>query len=570
MQFTPGVTTATRTETYDDNTCTVSVTGSSLFQCGDCMSGPGTTNATELVRASAPGWTPGTRIATLGSEYSNDTLYQRTLADMGACNNGSWGTKQVFQRASGTCLPYVAENLGYANWSADQTTLSMQSLAVRLSFETEREKFYELSWKEKITYGGNPTPQYRNLGMGIIGTGGSNSIVVNVDVPQPAEGGSVSVEVVDVILKADCGDCQTGDCTGETLDVGSARASFGLGRSSFGLASGSLWLREDKPSRNLARPRCLQVSANLNDVDVITNSGGIRQVRSAQMLVNVVTNDDFGYQLQFFASTNVGTKLGGLYPTNGAPYLVWRVENPDASTNVYHRLRLTEMRPGRIVTNEFVWDDAAKTWDLTTGNGARRKRLETVWSPDHTLRTETTEIRDGVTGLLASKIRRKYQVFSWGEGMIEETVDPDGLALTTANAFGSAADNRGLITQTTRADGSWVKYGLIQRQINSETTPFLNTAVNDGGGNVRVRTYGYGGGNVSGSGDDRTVSPGIPRSMGETYPSRGSFHVILPGEERHILAPSGALWSTPGNRVTITRYFTNGGQRQLELSSSGV
>ena len=115
VQFQPdgAHTTATRTETYDDNTCMVSVTGNGLFTCADCLNGFGSTNATQLVRVNTPGWTPGTLTATLCNEYSSAALYSRTLADLGVCEHSSWGTKQVFQRANGTCLPSTAENLGY-------------------------------------------------------------------------------------------------------------------------------------------------------------------------------------------------------------------------------------------------------------------------------------------------------------------------------------------------------------------------------------------------------------------------------------------------------------------------
>ena len=71
------------------------------------------------------------------------------------------------------------------------------------------------------------------------------------------------------------------------------------------------------PSPQLATPAGLQ-AFTASGVQVITNGAGVRQVLAPQELADIVTNNAYQYQINFYSPGNFSTNLtGGLYqPTD--------------------------------------------------------------------------------------------------------------------------------------------------------------------------------------------------------------------------------------------------------------
>ena len=81
---------------------------------------------------------------------------------------------------------------------------------------------------------------------------------------------------------------------------------------------------------------------------------------------------------------------------------------------------------------------------LSQGEGLRK---ETRSEQDlGNQRVERTTISDG-TGAIASVLERTYKKFDWGESIIKEVRDRDGVALTTLTGYYENADDPGSFGQ---------------------------------------------------------------------------------------------------------------------------
>lgn len=146
-----------------------------------------------------------------------------------------------------------------------------------------------------------------------------------------------------------------------------------LGPATYWTDAGYLELYAEEPSTSLASPAALQLPLALPNVEVITNASGVlEQVHTPMCLANIVVENDYLYQIQFFASNNVTGMTNGLYGTNGTPLDIWEIQNPDTNA-AYNRLWITEKKPGLEDRQfQFTYSNAstqAFRWDLLEPDG---------------------------------------------------------------------------------------------------------------------------------------------------------------------------------------------------------
>ena len=230
---------------------------------------------------------------------------------------------------------------------------------------------------------------------------------------------------------------------------------------------------------------------------LMTNSEGViytnydddlRQVKSCQTFVDIVTPSTNETDLNFYFANQVGTNqdLTGLYTNfSGSPFVVWIIKNPTpaAITN----LIIAEIRAdGSGCTNLLgrVATSGGLNWTLTQGTGSET-RIETrtvsfLGSPA-TDRIESNMICYAGSTTPAYECIERYHFYPWGSELTQTTI-PNLPAdyVTTYDYYTNAAGNDfddpygfgyGLIKQTIYPDGYWEKrvYGELLNDPNPES-----------------------------------------------------------------------------------------------------
>lgn len=417
-------------------------------------------------------------------------------------------------------------------------------------------------------------------GVTVIGVPGACALITATD---EAEEGTYTVTATGSSPNLDCGeiiatgtvtvtkDCGCGDSP-PIGDVGAGLRSVALqirlGRYSFGKSVGALSLHEKYPTNLLATPGCLQFlfSRGTNyQCEVITNTAGIRQVRVAEGLANIVTNTTYKYYVEIYPLSGVSTNkdVNNLYSLSGVPLATLVVENPDgaASTN---KLNITD-GDGFLSTYEWHTDH----WELIRGGSLSRNCKTTVIT--NNLRTVADE-RYGTNGLEGCTVR-KYQSYAFGERLVSKI---EGTASTQHSNYFEYHTNlslstTGLLKQAVRADGSWE---ILQYDTNRLKTNvifgFLNQAPTTNANLARNIEYRYGTNAVPGAGDNGKRHPISPRCIieyvqGHEVARTYKLYFSFEKQERRCLNP-GALWNDASNLVTVSKWYGSGSNSNRLMS----
>jgi RHS repeat-associated protein len=349
---------------------------------------------------------------------------------------------------------------------------------------------------------------------------------------------------------------------------GSVAIGFALGRAAFGKqTAGTLQIRELTPTNMLSTPMCLKYLFQTNsDCEVITNLAGIRQVKVPEGLANVLTNGNTNlYFVEFYSSSQVGTKVDGLYQLSGLPLTTNRIENPDAGVST-NRLRITES-DGSVA--DYEWK--TNGWELVKGNGIQRQMKTVVMSDGNSVRTSTREIRDAATNLISCEIR-KYAITNGWTNLTQQIMGEGAAATTNTFAYYTSGANTGQLERAAFADGRWeiYKYGSSRRKTNT-LSGFLNQGPTNDINLCRAIEYGYGSNAVPGAAEagDGGWNPARPRKvveylLGREIGRRYRIELMAKKESHDIRCVTpGAAWTNADNLVTITRYYTNGPNTNL-------
>lgn len=383
-------------------------------------------------------------------------------------------------------------------------------------------------------------------------------------------GGPVTKTATFTITKSCAESCTSTPAAGATTaELGSVLTRVNLGRYGFGKAVGELSLHEKYPTNLLCTPACLgflYAQGTNYQCEVVTNAAGvIQQVRVAEGLANIVTNNAYKYFIEIYSPSAVSTNrdASGCYYLSNSPLATITVENPDsgASTN---KLRVTD---GDGMVSDFEWK--TNGWELVRGGGLRRERKTTVVT--NSVRTTTVEVF-GASGLEARTVR-SYQEHPFGERLVGLVQGVD--ANLRSNYFeyytNLASSTAGMLKQAVRADGSWE---ILQYDTNLNTTnlflPFLNEGPSTNPSAIKVLEYVYGTNAAPGAGDSGKWNMVKPRLIIEKVQNREvsrTYKLYLPFEKREIRCVNpGALWNDSSNLVTTYKWFDSG-ERTNQLKS---
>jgi len=387
--------------------------------------------------------------------------------------------------------------------------------------------------------------------------------------------GQIGWRNVSITWKARCSSCAGSCASGAvTCDNSCVHVAVGLGKDAYAQNAGQLVIQANSPSVTLAKPEGLQVFLG-STAERINNSGGaVRQIRTSQLLADIVVSNDFCYTLNFYtpASFNTTKDNNGLYPITGLPFKIVVVENPDASTTTFNRLRLVESGDLGNHQYDYEWNAAAQQWDLTSGGGLRKETKSEAWDSTHTILTETNAILNA-DSTVAFKQVETYEAFPWGEtNRVQQIIDPDGLRpqTNTWEYYDDAltdGDNYTHLMQITQSSGYWERYEYNSLScMTKKVAQFGDAVINTPESQCRVTTYNFTFGETVSQ--MTTVETMLDQETGRSY------RVDFSGCVSNIICQTpGATIDTADNLVKVTFVFTNGdfqGQTSMIQNPDGT
>jgi RHS repeat-associated protein len=369
-----------------------------------------------------------------------------------------------------------------------------------------------------------------------------------------------------------CKSCGDGGVTSVT-PIGTARTFLNSVDLRFELGGGlgyenvgQLLVYSKVPSASLSTPTNLVFSGWPGLVTITTNgSGSISSIAAPLGYVQVYSTNTHKYELRFYGFD------GTNYLTNTAPFVTWRIEDPDAGTNSYKKLRVTELRGASSITNLYEWDSGLAEWTLNRANLSKEIKFRT----DEVAGVQWTYHRwvlDPISSEVLAKSSVTYRSNSWGDSIIQEaTGETNGLNVVT-----HTYDSNGFRTGSDYSSGDWerVQYNS-SNWVSKVFRPFQNATATTTESACRTTEYSYS--PITGAGDDGSIKPWVARRTIEkvlgTEVSR-SYTVITTNETRTIVCTiPGADWDSTNNLVTVVRQYDEGdfeGWTQSETRPDGT
>jgi len=222
-------------------------------------------------------------------------------------------------------------------------------------------------------------------------------------------------------------------------------------------------INQDDITPAIYTPQDLQMTDSQSaDIEVIPDgTGALRQVKTPQGLVDVVTLSPSSYQINFYYLSQVGAKntTTGLYAVSGATYKSCLIQNPDATNATSTQLKITETSPTLTFVTTYAHDPVTNTWTLDKGGLRTETMAQTTDQSGNLVKTITIT---GPGQVPSSVTAKTYQNFPWGQELVKQVDDPAGAALTTTWTYytNSATDgsNYGLLRQKITPSGYWETY----------------------------------------------------------------------------------------------------------------
>ena len=256
----------------------------------------------------------------------------------------------------------------------------------------------------------------------------------------------------------------------------------GLGRLRNGEPAGTISLREAGITSTTFTPSALIYDYDAVAIEVIRPSGILRQILTDQCLVDITAPNSDSVRLRFFERTSVGSSKGGdgLWPIIGGstPIYDYTIVNPNPGT--YDKIRITKVVTQGGVTRNW-WTELTKTsasqwsavdWSTTAVGTVGASTREWVYSSLE--RDEVVTVKSG-GGTVASKTRRLYTNYAWGDELTQEIRGNDlGNPDTATREYHAApnAGSTGRLKWSIAPTGTWIRYdynnvvasrGLVER-----------------------------------------------------------------------------------------------------------
>jgi YD repeat-containing protein len=252
--------------------------------------------------------------------------------------------------------------------------------------------------------------------------------------------------------------------------VKSLHFELGLGNTTGGVSAGSIALEAESLSTDMDLRQLIRLKYQADNTKQLTGENEqtqqpyVKQVTSDQTFVDIKPIDNNNVDIIFYEREARSDDLNaqGVYETkaDATPIKTWHVSHASQGNTQY--LTMTEAS-GEGADN-YVFSQSGTqtepTWTLNKGNGKQVTTRQEVIVPGVS-RTVTETISDK-SGATASVKIEKYEIFPWGESIVETVEDPEGTAQKTTTEYCLATDGQGClygqVKHRINPDGSWVKY----------------------------------------------------------------------------------------------------------------
>ena len=263
----------------------------------------------------------------------------------------------------------------------------------------------------------------------------------------PSDYGDNSGEVVLKVTGEGCSACEGGTC--DASNNSNSGLEGGQQVNTFDSGSGNAQLVFKNPATDDfgSRESLIYFTRDILGEERINSDGLLKQAKNEKYLTQIDTIDANSYSIKRYPVSQVGSKVDGLYTVTGNPesemVFTKSTTNPKSLTVEEKSNNTLKKR-----TN-FTYDVTNSLWTMgqdLDGNGTIDKYEYETKSTSGSNTVRTSFILNG-DQTVASKIQRTYDA---DENLIEEIVDPDGVALTTTYTY-----TNGNLTRTDNPDGSW-------------------------------------------------------------------------------------------------------------------
>jgi RHS repeat-associated protein len=370
-----------------------------------------------------------------------------------------------------------------------------------------------------------------------------------------------------------CGTCAGGGSNGGG-GIGSGAGPNGpafsssMGAAGGGRSAGRIYFGSSTPSYGSFNPAALRFAGvNRPDVDVVITNDVLRQIKTPQSLADIIPVSTNSYEIRYYYAADVGTKGATLYSLIGTPipFVTWQITNSNPASAEH--FRLSEIRNGNVTRRwDYTYVSSSGAWKVQVYGVSIEEEVNT--SIVGSVRWQTNIVRDpSAPTVNLLRVKRAYQMFEWGEGLIEVAYGEEGdLKKTTYEYYESspflANGTREPLKIVTHPEGSWEYY----HSYDSEGRP---TQVYSSFGNVssgsyssgRLTTYTYG--QLGSSPDDGDISPDSPRLVTETlqgYPLSKRYTVFPSAYVRLDIQCGDSLgsWNASDNLITTNLFYASG------------
>lgn len=369
--------------------------------------------------------------------------------------------------------------------------------------------------------------------------------------------------------------CPTKSPGDNNLGLKSVHLALSLGHGVGGSSAGELRLdSETIDPIHYAPASLVAVAPEGGAMDLVYAGGGIlRQIKAPQTFVDIITLSATSYEAQFYYPSQLGAKdaTTGLYSISGAPFVKYRIENPDATDQwPVARLRITEIRGSLTKVNLYVYDLNGPKWTLSQADGLRvLSETEAIVNGD---RVKTTTVSNDAA-VVVSEVSRTYHAFPWGTELVREVLDPHGVPRETLYEFYDVSPtdpNFGRLKQRTNFDGAWTRfvYDAAGHTLKS-IRPFLNAlpdTTDEAQCVVTQKTYDtIADADGDGLSEDREteIEFTLGHETSRRYRINWSKAVTLAGDSfsrrsEIVCTVAGAAWNATTNLTTETLQYTTG------------
>jgi RHS repeat-associated protein len=299
-----------------------------------------------------------------------------------------------------------------------------------------------------------------------------------------------------------------------------------------------------------------------SNLEIIYDDSGImRQIRSSKGLADIVTIGDDTYEVRLYSLANLGSKdANGLYAPLNKPYKVYRFDNPADNPNDYTQVRITMTQGSRSDVSDFKYSADVDEWSLTSGGGMKRESKYTY--KDTSGNEYLVRVLLDKNSNVVSKRYSLLRTYAWGEKVVKEIEDPDGLALTSQYDYYSSGNGYAQLAWKSNADGSWEYYVYdASDRLTATYSPWLDSTIGTNAATSKVVTNDYtslDSGDTVASGDTRprTVTTLIcGKTVSKTfhvYKTSGNAYTEI---EEKAATPT-ASYGTSGNQRTTSTYYS--------------